>query len=115
MKIQEIISIISGTIVEGEALSDREVDCAIASDLMSDVLTLHTDKEVLLITGLCNLQTIRTCEMSDIKTIIFVRGKKMTDEMRELANENEMVVISTNLSLYRTSGLLFGADVPGVY
>ncbi|MBQ4355026.1 MAG: hypothetical protein II757_00015 [Bacteroidales bacterium] len=115
MKIEEITSLISGTVVEGEAFIDREVDCAFASDLMSDVLTLRTDKSVMLITGLCNMQTIRTCEMSDIKVVIFVRGKVVTEEMKELAADNDMVLITTNFSLYRTSGLLFNTQLPGVY
>lgn len=115
MKIQEITSLISGTVVEGEAFIDRDIDCAFASDLMSDVLTLRTDKSVMLITGLCNTQTIRTCEMSDIKVVMFVRGKKVTEEMMELAEDNDMLLITTDLSLYRTSGTLFNAGLPGVY
>ena len=115
MKIQEIKSLISGTIVEGEAGQNKEVDCAFASDLMSDVLTLRTEKSLMLITGLCNMQTIRTCEMSDIKVIMFVRGKQVTDEMIELAQENEMTLITTKFSLYRTAGLLYSAGLPGVY
>ncbi|MBR3578419.1 MAG: hypothetical protein IKN98_06530 [Bacteroidales bacterium] len=115
MKIQKITSLISGTVVEGEAFIDRDIDCAFASDLMSDVLTLRTDKSVMLITGLCNTQTIRTCEMSDIKVVMFVRGKKVTEEMMELAEDNDMLLITTDLSLYRTSGTLFNAGLPGVY
>lgn len=115
MKIENITSLISGTIVEGGASIDKEVDCAFASDLMSDVLTLRTEKTVVLITGLCNVQTIRTCEMSDLKVIVFVRGKQVTEEMKELAEENEMTLISTNFSLYRTAGILYGAGLPGVY
>lgn len=115
MKIQEILSLISGTIVEGEAFADRDVDCAFTSDLMSDVLTLRTEKMVMLMTGLANMQTIRTCEMSDIKVVVFVRGKKVTDEMKELAADNEMVLIETNYSAYRSSGILFGAGLSGVY
>jgi len=115
MKIENINSLISGTIVEGGASIDKEVDCAFASDLMSDVLTLHTDKTVILITGLCNVQTIRTCEMSDIEIILFVRGKQVTEEMKELAEENEMTLLSTSFSLYRTAGLLYSAGLPGVY
>jgi len=115
MKIQEITSLISGTVVEGEAFIDRDIDCAFASDLMSDVLTLRTDKSVMLITGLCNTQTIRTCEMSDIKVVMFVRGKKVTEEMMELAEDNDMLLITTDFSLYRTAGTLFNAGLPGVY
>jgi serine kinase of HPr protein (carbohydrate metabolism regulator) len=53
--------------------------------------------------------------MSDIKTVIFVRGKKTSAEMRELAAENEMILIETPYSMYRTSGLLFQAGVLSLY
>ncbi|MBR0077828.1 MAG: hypothetical protein IJP72_05455 [Bacteroidales bacterium] len=115
MKIEEITSLISGAVVEGSDTQIDEVDCAFASDLMSDVLTLRTDKQVMLITGLCNTQTIRTCEMSDIKVIMFVRGKKVTEEMKELAEDNEMILIETSISLYKAAGILYGSGLPGVY
>ncbi len=115
MKIANITQLISGTIVEGGASIDKEIDCAFASDLMSDVLTLRTDKTVLLLTGLCNVQTIRTCEMSDLKVIVFVRGKQVTEEMKELAKENEMTLISTNFSLYRAAGILYAAGLPEAF
>jgi serine kinase of HPr protein (carbohydrate metabolism regulator) len=82
---------------------------------MSDVLTINTSKRIMLITGLANLQTIRTCEMSEIKVILFVRGKNVSEEMLELAQENEMVLIETPLSMYRTSGILFNLGLSPVY
>lgn len=115
MKLKELCSLIEGVIVEGEAYSDTEVECVFASDLMSDVLTIRTDKNLALLTGLANVQTIRTCEMSDIKLIIFVRGKKVTEEMKELASENEMTLVETPYSLYRTSGILYQANLASVY
>ena len=115
MKLKELCSLVSGVIVEGEAYSDTEIECVFASDLMSDVLTIHTDKNLALLTGLTNVQTIRTCEMSDIKVIVFVRGKKATEEMKEMAADNEMTLIETPFSLYRTSGILYQAEVPSVY
>jgi hypothetical protein len=115
MTIQEIATHISGVIVEGEKHKIDPVECAFASDLMSDVLTINTSKRIMLITGLANLQTIRTCEMSEIKLILFVRGKKVSEEMLELAQENEMVLIETPLSMYRTSGLLFNLGLAPVY
>ena len=39
--------------------------------MMSDVLAFMKDQSVLL-TGLCNLQVIRTAEMMDIVCIVFV-------------------------------------------
>ena len=42
---------------------------------MSEVLTIDSEN-LILITGLVNVQTIRTCEMLDIQNIIIVRNKK---------------------------------------
>jgi hypothetical protein len=53
--------------------------------------------------------------MSDIEIILFVRGKKITGEMKALAEENEMVLMETSLSLYRTSGILFNLNLPPIY
>jgi len=117
MTIQEIITHVKGRIVVGAHHENDEIEFAFASDLMSDVLTItssHSHK-LMLITGLCNVQTIRTAEMSDIKVILFVRNKKVTDEMIELAEENEMVLIETSLSMFRTSGILFNLGIQPLY
>ena len=115
MTIQEITARIEGRIVVGAHRQNENIDCAFASDLMSDVLTINSSQNIMLITGLCNMQTIRTCEMSDIEIILFVRGKKITGEMKALAEENEMVLMETSLSLYRTSGILFNLNLPPIY
>jgi hypothetical protein len=57
---------------------------AFSSDLMSDVLTLDEDN-ILLITGLANLQLISTAEMADINAVLLARGKQASTEMIELA------------------------------
>ena len=115
MTIQDIVANISGKIVEGEEHKIDPIDCAFSSDLMSDVLTIKTDRKIMLITGLANTQAIRTCEMSDIRVILFARGKKVTEEMIELGKDNEMVLIETPLSMYRVSGILFNLGLSPVY
>ena len=93
---------------------DESVEKAYSSDLMSDVLTLDTE-DLLLLTGLANLQTIRTCEMADIKFIVLVRNKKVTEEMRRLAKDNGMCILESPYSLYKSSGLLFNEGLLPVY
>lgn len=92
----------------------HEVHQAFASDLMSDVLTGDYHK-TLLITGLSNLQSIRTAEMSDIREVIIGRNKAVSPEMIELANENEIVLLQSNYSLYKISGILYEAGIKPVY
>jgi len=114
MKLREVVLLLGANVVSGEKELDREIEFAFSSDLMSDVLTLKSDN-LLLVTGLANVQTIRTAEMSDINNIIFVRNKKVTDEMVTLAIENEMVLIECEYSMFKTSGLLYQAGILPLY
>lgn len=114
MKIQRIQELTEASVVCGFGLPDTDMKCAFASDLMSDVLTIDCTG-VLLVTGLCNLQTIRTAEMAEISYILFVRGKRVTAEMKELASENNIVLMETGYSMYRTVGELYSNGLPPVY
>lgn len=110
MAIREIAKLLNANIRTGEQHADLRIDHAFSSDLMSDVLTTRKDN-MLLITGLCNLQTIRTAEMSDIHCIIFARDKKASKEMIELAEENATVLVECRLSLFEISGILYQAGI----
>jgi predicted transcriptional regulator len=114
MKIGQITELLNGKVVCGEEFLDRCVNSVFASDLMSDVLTLRSD-DLLLMTGLGNVQTIRTAEMSDINTIIFVRNKKVNEEMLKLAAENDMVLIECPYSMFKASGILYQAGLEPIY
>jgi hypothetical protein len=114
MTIKEIVEIIDGKVICcGEKLSTTIV-YAFASDLMSDVLTIEKENLVL-ITGLANLQVIRTSEMSDIFCIIFARDKKIGKEMVDLAKENSMVLIESPHSMFYISGELYKAGIKSIY
>ena len=110
MKLEEISSILNGTVVCGGDKIHREVTHAFASDLMSDVLTINCNN-LLLITGLANMQTIRTAEMSDIECILFVRKKTVTPEMKNLADELGMTLITCPMTMFKASGLLYMAGI----
>jgi predicted transcriptional regulator len=114
MTIKEIAALVQATVLCGDAQLDSEQTFAFASDLMSDVLTIKADN-FMLITGLANIQSIRTAEMSDVKCILLVRGKVATEDMIELAQENGIVLLSTAYSMFKTSGILHSAGVKPVY
>jgi hypothetical protein len=84
MKLKDIAIILNAEVICGHSKLEREVEAVFASDLMSDVLTIDSEK-LLLLTGLVNIQTIRTSEMSDIKNIVLVRNKKASPEMIALS------------------------------
>ncbi len=114
MTVKELSQRVGAKIVCGNSDSSLQIEKAFASDLMSDVLTVETEK-MLLITGLANTQTIRTAEMSDIPCILFVRGKKISPEMITLARESGITLLECPGSMFKTSGILYGAGIKPVY
>jgi hypothetical protein len=114
MKLKEIATVLNATIPCGADILEKEVEMGYSSDLMSDVLTLDTDNLILL-TGMVNLQAIRTAEMADIKAIVFVRNKKANSQMLELAHINGMCILESPYSLFKSSGLLFQAGLKPIY
>jgi len=95
----------------------KEINYAFVCDLMSDALMLlkempsHIGAHGALVTGLVTNQALRTAEILDLETIIFVRGKKPTQSVIDLADEIGITLIGTKLTMYRASGLLFMNNV----
>ncbi len=111
MRLEEIIAAVDGEIVVNPP-SELDLMYGFASDLMSDVLHLikpHT----LLITGLTNIQSIRTAEMADLPAILFVRGKCPPPETLELAKQVGVAILLSPYTMFETSGKLFQAGLRG--
>lgn len=114
MTIRDIAGLINGKVLSCEDKLATSVEYAFASDLMSDVLTV--DKEnILLITGLTNLQVIRTSEMSDINCIVFARDKRVGEEMVRLAEENNIILVESPHSVFHVAGELYKAGLKPIY
>lgn len=113
MTLTSIIELLEAKVVTGN-MCHEEVETGFCSDLMSDVLTLDTDK-MLLITGTANIQTIRTAEMADVKIILLVRKKEASPEMIKLAEETNITILQTSFSSFRTCGILYSFGLKPVY
>ncbi len=114
VKVSQILEELNAQIVCGHIGLNQDINFGFASDLMSDVLTIDSDN-LLLVTGLNNLQTIRTCEMSDIEYILLVRDKKASEEMKELAEESGITIMECTHSMYRACSLLYNIGLEPVY
>ena len=110
MKISEIGKLLDAELLAGEEHLDSDVFSACCSDMMSDVLAYVKDQGVL-ITGLINSQVIRTANMMDMICIVFVRGKKPTEEMVELAKECGIAVMCSDKRAFEASGILYAAGL----
>jgi len=115
MKIENIVELLEGKILTSCKHHSENIDRGFASDLMSDVLTLGECDDVILITGLANIQTIRTAEMAGIHQVALVRGKKASIEMLSLAEENDIIIIETSFSAFRASAVLHHAGIRSIF
>jgi len=114
VKISEIIKLTEARVVAGDSKNQLVIERAFSSDLMSDVLTLD-DHHIILITGLANVQLIRTVEVADVPVVLLCRNKKATPDMIELANENAIVLLETPFSIFRVSGILYQNGLKPLY
>lgn len=106
MKLREIAEALEAEVlIEGTDM-DIEVSCAFASDLISDIL-MCTTESTLLLSGLTNPQIIRLSDMIELFGIVFVRGKKPSEEVIAMAKERELPILTTQFTMYKTSGILF--------
>jgi len=114
MKIERIAQLLDANILCGHHRISEEISHAFSSDLMSDVLTLDAEN-ILLVTGLANVQIIRTAEVADIHYLVIVRNKKITEDIVELANGLNMVVIESPYSMFKASGILYSHGLKPLY
>ena len=112
MTVGFIKQLLNACILNGEDDLEREVYTACGSDMMSDVLA-HVDDQAVLITGLCYPQVLRTAEMMDIICIIMVRNKQPDESMIEMAKERDITLLTTELPMFTTCGLLYNAGLRG--
>lgn len=111
MKISQLITLVNGSLLTDQPPVDIEIAGAMGADLMSDVLA-SIKPEAVLLTGLCNPQVIRTAIIADIHAIVFVRGKQPNVETIELADEENIPLITTDFGLFEACGILYRAGLP---
>lgn len=106
MQLSEVKDILEATVLCGGDCLDRELVSACGSDFMSDVLAYVKD-QALLLTGLVNPQVIRTADMMEMKCVVFVRGKIPESNILRLAEERDIVVMTSKKRMYEACGLLY--------
>ena len=112
MTINTIKDLLGAEVLCGNESLSKDVHSACGSDMMSDVLAYVKDQAVLL-TGLVNAQVIRTAEMMDMLCIVFVRSKKPSQDMLDLAQECGIAVMTTPLRMYDACGILYSNGLTG--
>lgn len=121
MKLTEIIKKYECRVFTESLVKEKEIDFAFCTDLMSDALFIMNsveDERILdhsiLITGLATQQSVRTAEMLDIEVVLLVRGKIPSNKVVELAKESNIILLSTDYTMFNTSGMMYQDGIKGV-
>ena len=112
MQLNQVKEVLNAIVLCGEDRLDQEVVSACGSDFLSDVLAFVHNQNLLL-TGLVNPQVVRTAEMTDIKCIVFVRGKRPDEDIIQMAQERGIAVMTCGERMYSACGLLYSNGLRG--
>ncbi len=108
----DVRNALQAEVIGGEDRLGEEIRTACGCDLMSDVLAFTRPGSVLL-TGLTNLQVVRTAEMLDLKAIIFVRDKRPDAKTVQLAASRGLPILLSPYPLYESCGRLYELGLLG--
>jgi len=113
MNIKELIKIVEGNTLTHSYDSAAEILGGCGADLMSDVLA-SIEPGAVLLTGLCNPQVIRTAVMADVAAVVLVRGKNPPETTINLAEEENIPLISSPFGMFELCGRLHLAGLPSL-
>lgn len=121
MKLKEICALLEAEVLTPVVYDENKViNYAFSCDLMSDALMMlrklkdnAPTEECVFITGLNTNQSIRTAEMLDLEVIVYIRNKKPTQKVIELAESLGITLLSTKHLMFNTNGILFNKGIAG--
>lgn len=85
--------------------NEAEIDSFVASDLMSDVLTVDSENFVL-ITSLTSDQVARTADIVGARAVLLVNGKQPQQRLVDFAEEFNISLISTPYPMFKVCYIL---------
>lgn len=115
MQVKEIIKLLNAReiYVDDTSIYEKNYDKGFATDLMSDALALlkNETEDILFITGLANVQSLRTAEVLDLETILFVRGKPLDMSIVDMAKKLHINLFQTDEAMFEACGKLYTAGM----
>ena len=112
MTLAEIRDILQCEVLTGEDGLSVEVETVVASDGMSEILAFARPG-ALMITGLTNVQSVRTADIANVRAMVYIRGKRPVEKVIGLARQSDIPVLATRLGMFDACGMLREAGLKG--
>jgi predicted transcriptional regulator len=113
MILSEIRDLLQAEVLTGEEDLSVVVQQVVASDGMSEILAFARSKE-LMITGLTNIQSIRTADIAGVSAVIYCRGKCPDKKVIDFARQKKIPVMVTRMGMFDICGILYARGLKGV-
>ncbi len=113
MTLLEIKDLLQCDVLAGEEDLSEEVHSVVASDGMSEILAFAKSKE-LMITGLTNIQSIRTADIAGVSAVLYCRGKRPDNRVIEFAKRKRIPILATKMVMFNICGILYNRGLKGV-
>jgi len=111
--LQDIRSLLQCEVLTGEDSLGEDVTQVVASDGMSEILAFARSKE-LMVTGLTNIQSIRTADIAGVSAVVYCRGKVPEETVVEFARQKRIPVLITKMGMFDICGVLYDRGLTGV-
>jgi predicted transcriptional regulator len=106
MTLREVKEILNADLISGDHDLQKEIKCAFAAELLSDVLAL-AQEGALLITGFTNSQVVYAADLANLCAVVFIKGKRPSEETKRLADQKKMPLLTTSFMMFEACGLLY--------
>jgi predicted transcriptional regulator len=113
MKLREIRDLLQCEVLAGDDSLSIDVQQVVASDGMSEILAFAKSKE-LMVTGLTNIQSIRTADFAGCCAVLYCRGKRPDNRVIEYARNKKIPVLVTRMIMFDICALLASKGLKGV-
>ncbi len=113
MKLHEIRDLLQCEVLAGEDNLSVDIYQVVASDGMSEILAFAKSRE-LMITGLTNIQSIRTADIAGVSAVLYCRGKRPDKKVIDFAKEKRIPVLVTKMVMFDICGVLYNQGLKGV-
>ncbi len=106
MKVTDLLKLENVSLLNQSNALDKEIISAYTSDLLSDVMG-NADEDMAWITMQTHKNVIAIASLKELTCIIITNGNKPAEDMIEAANNENIPVLSTQLSSFQISGILY--------
>lgn len=106
LTIKQLVDDLGFELLTKHADVNRKPEFAYVSDLLSDVMG-KAQENMIWVTSQTHKNIIAVASLKDLSAIVVVNERKVSQELVEQADKENVVIISSNRAAFDTVGLLF--------